>query len=249
MAAIAFTPFPNSMGGSISNVPAFPGEGFSVGIPEAIGETARSYWFGAITPEWHDLGGGTWESVGRVEGQLRYVARITPSDDFVDVLVTLTNESEQTWDQSHAFNCFSCGGAPSVADRECVRHWVRRDGRLRRLIEVPRQYGPRPTVQLYSVEGAPRAADIPFVAAFQATPADVVLEGWMAILARDGRRLVAAASKPTLYLFQNMEYSCIHAAPSLGRLDPGQTGEALTRLYFVKATLEDWRQRMLRDLS
>jgi len=125
---------------------------------------------------------------------------------------------------------------------------VRTQGRFRRLVEIPRKYGPRPTVQLYSVEGAPDAKGIPFVAGFQATP-DVILQGWLAIQSHDGQRLVAVASRPTLFLFQNMEYSCIHASPGFGELGPGETGEALTRLYFVRSSVEEWHQRMQEEFT
>jgi len=98
------------------------------------------------------------------------------------------------------------------------------------------------------VEGGPSWRDIPFVAGFEASP-DTALEGWLVIVARDGRRLVATASRPTLFLFQNMEYSCIHSAPGFGSLQPGETGSALTRLYFVEASVEEWHARMRRELA
>lgn len=233
----------------VSETPAFPGESFSFGIPEAIGDTAHTYWFGSIKPDWREMGEGAWRSTGRQPGELSYTLDVVPGADTVDIRIELRNESDRVWAQSHAFNCINCGGAQSVVDHECRRHWVGVGGRLRRLIQVPRVFGPRPAVQLYSVEGAPKGADIPFVAGFRSTPDDVVLEGWMAISSRDGKRLVATASRPALYLFQNMEYSCIHSAQSLGALAPGETGRALTRVYFVEATLPEWHTRMRRELA
>ena len=70
----------------------------------------------------------------------------------------------------------------------------------------------------------------------------------MAIVSRDGKRLIATASQPALYLFQNMEYSCIHSAQSLGALAPGEKGRALTRVYLVEAPLREWHARMKREL-
>lgn len=243
MARIRFTPYPKQMGGMLTDIPAFPEERFGLGIPEAIGDAARTCWFVRISPEWQELTEGVWQSLGRAEGELTYTLTVTPSEEVVDIHVRLTNESPRPWAQSLAFNCFSCGSAASIRDHECVRHWARTGGEFKRLIEIPRQFGPRPTIQLYSVEGAPRGRDIPFVANFQATP-DVVLEGWLAIQSRDGQRLAAVASQPALFLFQNMEYSCIHSSPSLGALAPGETGEALTRIYFVESTLEAWYDRL-----
>jgi hypothetical protein len=49
----------------------------------------------------------------------------------------------------------------------------------------------------------------------------------MAIQEIDGKRLVATFSKPTLFLLQTMEYSCIHRGAGFGSLKPGETAEAL----------------------
>ena len=117
-----------------------------------------------------------------------------------------------------------------------------------RLAEVPRAFGPRPTIQLYSVANQPAGSEIPFVANFRETPPDLALEPWMAIASRDDKRLAAAVSVPGLFLFQNMEYSCIHAGAGFGRLEPGQSGDALTRLHFVEATVEEWYARMRREM-
>lgn len=65
----------------------------------------------------------------------------------------------------------------------------------------------------------------------------------------EAERLAAIVSRPTLFLLQNMEYSCIHSASSLGALAPGQTGEAWLRLYFVESPLEEWHRRMRREMS
>lgn len=241
--AIAFTPTVGQMGGSFASPPGFAGDTFGFGMPEAIGDAASVRWPPGMAIEWHDLGCGAWRQVGRFAGDLTYECDVLPSEDSVDVRIRLTNLSPRVWEHSLAFNCFPATGT-SLADHECARHWVGLDGRPVPLRSLPRHYGPRPTIQLYSVEGAPRGADIPFVAGFDATPENVVVEGWMAIASRDGTRLVAAASRPALFLFQNMEYSCIHAAQSLGRLAPGEQGEALTRLYFVELSLERWYERL-----
>ncbi|MBM3501660.1 MAG: hypothetical protein FJX74_23655, partial [Armatimonadetes bacterium] len=243
MPNIRLEPAPGQMAVHVLEVPAFPGESFHLGVPEAIGDVGRAVWFGAVEPRWEALEEGAWRQTARREGELSYTITLTPLEDVVDIRLSLTNESNREWAESLAFNCFGCGGAGSVSDHECVRHWCGVGGELRRLIEVPRRFSPRATVQLYSVEGAPPGGDLPFVAHFAATP-EAVLEGWLAIQSRDGTRLVATASRPTLFLFQNMEYSCIHAAPSLGPLQPGETGEATNLIYFVEDSLEAWRTRM-----
>lgn len=233
---------------AVTDVPAFPGEAFTLGYPEAIGDAAAPYWYGSIKPRWESGDDGTWVSSGEQPGQLAYTMKLIPGDDFVTTSFTLTNLSDRTWTQGMAFNCLQCAAAQSVRDHDCERHWVRVNGQLKRLVELPRVYGPRPAIQLYSVEDAPEGKDIPFVANFRATP-EVVAEPWMAIVARDGKRLVATVSKPGLFLFQNREYSCIHSGAGFGKIGPGQTAAAVNRVYFVRCALAEWHARMVREVA
>ena len=245
---IRFVPSPTHMVGTLLDVPAFPGEVFSLNVPEAIGDASQVVTTWSLVPSWTDLGGGAWRTSGHVAGELDFVLRVMPDFDTVDIQISVTNQSTRIWNQSLAFPCFNCSGSPSIADFECVRHWARSAQQFRRLTELRRRFGYRPTLQAYSVEGATPATQIPFVNAFQATP-DVLLEGWLAIQSRSGDRLAAIVSRPELFLFQNMEYSCIHCGPSFGTLNPGQTGQALTRVYLVESTLQDWHRRMLLEMG
>lgn len=235
---------PGAMACSVTGVQGFPDVQFTLGYPEAIGDIAGPFWFGTIKPVWEARADGSWLCRGEQPGQLTYEIHMIPGEDSVTSRFTLTNRSDRTWKQGMAFNCLQCAGDPWIRDHECLRTWVRAAGQFRRLVELPRVYGPRPAIQLYSVEGAPPARDIPFVANFRATPEDLVVEPWIAIVARDSKRLVATVSKPGLFLFQNREYSCIHSGAGFGELKPGETGEALNTSYFVRSGLDDWYTRM-----
>lgn len=248
MSVIRCEGVPGQMHCRLSGLPAFPGGVTSLGYPESIGDAARPVWYGTVRPSWEALGSGAWLSRGRQPGELAYEMTVTPSADFVETRFQLTNESSRSWRQSLAFNCVQCGSLPEIRDHECLRTWVGHEGRFRRLIELPRVFGPRPTIQLYSVAGAPPGREIPFVANFGATP-DLTLEGWMAVQSRDGSRLVATLSRPALFLFQNLEYGCIHSAAGFGPLEPGQTGEAVNRVYFVEGSLEAWHERAGREFA
>lgn len=245
MSAMRFDPIQNVMGGIVTGVAAFPGDRFSLGIPEAIGDAVAPFWYGTLKPRWDQDAAGLWIARGVQPGELTYTLTVTPAEETLDIDIELINQSPRTWRNGMAFNCFGCGSSV-VRDNECLRHWVGVRGKPRRLIQTPRVLGPRPAIQLYSVAGAPKGSEIPFVANFHATP-DIVVDPWMAIRAADGKRMVAAVSKPALFLFQNMEYSCIHSGPDFGRLEPGQTGRARTRLYFVEAALEPWLARARAD--
>jgi hypothetical protein len=245
--ALRFTPTPNTMNGRVFDAPAFPGESFGFAFPECIGDAAQPSDWNNIVTTWTQTG-SVWVCNGSRSGELSYVFSVTAGYDWVDFDQQLTNESNRAWANSFAFDCFQCAQSHSIADHECIRHRAGLGDRTTPLIALPRKFSPRPTVQLYDVQGAPPVAQIPFANQFQATP-NVVLEGWLAIQSRDGSRLVAAVARPALFLFNNMEYSCIHAAPSFGPLAPGQTGHARTRVYFVQSSLADWYARMKEELG
>jgi hypothetical protein len=236
------------MTGVLTNASAFPGASFNLNIPEAIGDASQAVGTMSLDAVWTELGAGVWRTEAHLTSELELVLTVTPGYDVVDIDVSVTNLSIRIWSHSLAFHCLVCGAAPSIADFECKRHWVRTAQQFRRLVEIHRKFSIRPTVQLYSVEGAPPGMQIPFVAQYDATPAEV-LEGWLAIMARDGASIAATVSKPALFLFQNMEYSCIHSGSSFGTLQPGQTGEALTRLYLARASLHDWYRRMKLEMA
>jgi hypothetical protein len=239
----------DSMQTRVTQIPALPGSSFGIHFPESIGSTESAKWFNVVSIHWGEKVNGRWSAKGGLQEELSFTIDVIPYEDHVDLYQTLTNDSSKPWRQTMAFNCFNAGTSSQIRDHDCVRHWTRSGGRFRRLSELPRVLGPRPALQLYSVEGQPPGKDIAFVDGFESTPDDVAIEGWLAIESRDGKKLVATVSKPALFTFQNMEYSCIHSSPTFGPLDPGQTGMAFTRLYFVDATLQEWYSRMTEDIS
>jgi hypothetical protein len=236
------------MGGRLQGVEGFPGDVFCVNVPECIGDTAQATFLSEFESiRWAKLA-GAWSVTARAQDELSYRLLAIPGQDTLDIEIHLTNESDRVWEQSMAFNCFSCYEAPAVRDFELVRHHIgarNPDELLRRL---PRRASARSGVQVFGVNGAPPIDQIPFAAAFQAT-APFVAQDWLAVSSRDGRRLVAAVSKPALFLFQNCEFACIHSAPGFGRLAPGQSARALTRLYFVEDSLRGWYARMRAELG
>ncbi len=249
MEKIKFYGVPGKMNARISKVPGFEGDVFNLNFPESIGSSHHARWFREVKASWEELENGDWLARGAVDDALEYTINVRIFSDHVDFILKLTNLSREHWRQTMAFNCFNNGSALSIRDHECKRHWVRTGGEFKRLTELPRVFGPRPTLQLYSVEGAPPGGEIPFVDRFKSTPEEVSIEGWMAIRSRDDRRMVAVASKPALYTFQNREYSCIHSAPTFGDLGPGEQGAAFSRIYFVETSLEEWYDRMTTEFA
>ncbi|MBI5432787.1 MAG: hypothetical protein HZA52_08160 [Planctomycetes bacterium] len=242
-AAITFTPCAGKMNGELTNLACFPGEYVRLNVPEFIGDAAQPCTPLDMGATWSSLGQGAWRSTGQTVGELSYQLDVLPAFDYVDLEASVTNESVRHWTHSFAFNCCNCGPATPLRDHEGMRFWGRANGSFRRLVTMHRRFNPRPTVQVYSAVGAPAADEFGFMAKFLAT-SNVVLEGWLALRSRDGTCLAATVSKPAGFLFHNLEFSCVHSAPSFGPLAPGQTCHARTRLYFVQASLEAWHARM-----
>ena len=249
MSGIVFSAEENKMDSRITSVPGFEGDIFKLTFPEAIGSIENGHWPNAITSNWKQINDKEWKSEGFVEGELEYTIDVLIKEDHIDFIQKLTNKSDRVWDETFSFNCFNNSLAPSVRDHDANRNCVRCNHEFKNLTELPRVFGPRPTLQLYSVEGKMKGEDIPFVNNFQATPSDVAIEGWMAIESKDKKRMVAIVSEPALFTFQNREYSCIHSCPSFGKLKPNETGNALVRLYFVESSLEDWHKRMVSEFK
>ena len=239
MARLVFFPNQGQGSGLLNNLAAFPRGIIGIGFPECLGPAKAPSWQGNFTANWTDLGEGVWRVEGATEGLLTYSITVRPAEEHCDFEFSLTNTSTEAWDQGMAFNCVQAGSLDKARDNECIRHWTGQQGQLVKLPALPRQYSPRPTVQLYSVEGQPPGAEIPFVANFQATPADLVVEPWLAIESQDGRCSVATVSKPALFLFQNMEYSCIHSGCGFGPMEPGATSQAVNRVFAVARPVKE----------
>ena len=249
MSGIKFSAETNEIVSWITNVPGFEGDRFKLTVPEAIGSVENGQWPNTIKCNFKQINDKKWKETGSVEGELEYSIDILIKDDYVDFIHKLTNKSKKVWNETFVFNCFDMKLAATIRDHGATRNWTRSNNEFKRLTELPRVFGTRPTLQLYSVEGRMKGKDIPFVNNFKSTPHDVAIEGWFAIQSKDGKRLVAAVSKPALFTFQNREYSCISSSPSFGKLKPNETGNAFVRLYFVESSLEDWYIRMVSEFK
>lgn len=243
---IAITP--GGTGCTVDEVDAFPGASFIMSFPESIGDAEHVVHFPSTQADWRHGKDGELITRCLVPGELEYTIHFTPGPDYVDARTSIVNKSTRHWAHSLAFNCVHPGSCEQVIDHECLRHYTGYDGRPTLLRTLPRVFGPRPVVQLYNIEGMPPADSTRFVNDFHATP-DITVENWLAIASLSSRSLMAVTSHPALFLFHNLEYSCIHAAQSLGALKPGQRGQALTRAYFTEMPLEDWYVRMKAEFA
>ncbi len=219
-------------------------------IPENMGERRRSlYRLHETRNKWDDLGEGAWGYTVREEGLYSMKAELKPYEDSVDVRVTAKNLSEEKWEYVYTFTCFSLGGALPFADFEMVRTFVDKNGAPKRLIEMDRTPSQRPLLQFYPITGTLHCDEISFIRGFRATCKESADRGIIYIVSRDGKMVSGVATEKPLYLFNNAEFSCIHACPALGHAAPGEEITALSRFYFLRGNADDFLKRFEADFG
>ena len=213
---------------------------FNCTIPEAIGSSDHSIsaWSGQLKlqPKWYRTEKGGWGFDWKREGELAFSADCCVEDSHVDIHINLKNLTDEAWPESQAFSCINFAGARVFADYEGDRTFLLIDEKWKPITSVERKNSPRPPVQLWYVKGKNRP--LGFVENFQATPS-FYPEGVLAARSRDGKHILAVSCDRPLYLFNNLEYSCIHCCPSFGALKPGEEGGAFHRVYILKDTKLD----------
>ena len=215
----------------------FPDGFMSYCIPESIGDVNRGIWTAAprtrVKPAWSEAeSGGQYYSWER-EGLLRYSVLARRDPHSIDVHMSLRNLSDHQWQDTYSFSCFNTCNFPEFTDFDGSRTYLKTDGIYVPITQVERKDSPRPTIQLWYINGGARP--LGFVEGFQASP-DVYPEGVLLIRSWDRKHLVAVASDRPLFLFANLEFSCIHCCPSFGALKPGEEGRALHRAYVLPDT-------------
>src|SRR5688500_2473870 len=98
------------------------------------------------------------------------------SDDRADVTYPLTNISDRRWERAFSFICCKTGGTP-IDDHEGTRTWVGVRGEPTPISQLPRQFGIRPTTQVYAVDGSPRPSELGFIGGLGITSAAEGLDG------------------------------------------------------------------------
>jgi len=217
----------------------FPGQLFNYHVPEAIGSTdpENTYFSTAdptpAKPDWKPFADKGWRYTWTQAHLLAYTVEAVPGEDTIDVKITLKNLSGKTWPQSHAFPCCNFHKAASFSDFEGTRTFLLIDGEWKSLMQIQRKDSIRPLVQLFYVQGKPRPLGC--VERFEATP-PIYPQGIFAVRSYDSKSVIAVTADKPLYLFHNMEYSCIHCCPGFGSLKPGEQGTATNRVFIGKNT-------------
>lgn len=224
----------------------FPGSAFTHTLPEAIGSTSSPVWGAAsataINPAWEKTDEGGWEYQWRRDGLLGFSVRTIAEGNEVTIRMRLQNLSGQAWPESFSFNCLGPRGALEFGDFDGKRTFLLFEKEWVPVTKIQRIHGPRPTIQLWYLRGKVRK--LGFVEAFEATP-PVYPEGVLAVRSYDGKHVIAVSASSPLFLFANLEFSCIHCCPTFGPLQPDQEGAANGKFFICpNTTLDQLRRRL-----
>ena len=117
----------------------------------------------------------------------------------------------------------------------------------KRLSDTRRTIGHRPGIGVYFSEKMELDEEWPFISWFDATSEERTDGDYLVTLSESGNSYMAATSPNTLYLFNNLEFTCIHAAPTFGDIGPGESSTLTTRFYFSEGGLDDFLKRFSKD--
>jgi len=232
-----------------ARVPALGNPVFALGIPETIGcREALLVNFPEARIEWQgpDASGAVSCSWGP-GGRISYSLRLVPSEDFVDVDMTIRNHTEFLWREVFAFNCLNPIEAPAFKDWKLERTYMSKQGRPFPMSETTRVKGHMPTVGFYLPEQVAAGKESVFVRGFGAPSPDRTDGSWIVTLSQPAGSYMAAAAMETAFLFDNLDRCCLHAAPSFGDIGPGEASTVVSRLYLAKGMLEEFQKRLETD--
>lgn len=245
---ITLQPQPGAMQVTAS-VPGLDHQRFALGIPETIGcREAMLVNFPEARIEWQgpDAAGAVSCSWGP-GGRISYALRLIPAEDYVDVEMTIRNHTEFFWHDVFAFNCLNPVQAPAFQDWKLERTYLSRQGKPFAMAGTTRVKGHMPTVAFYLPDRVEPGKESVFVRGFGATSPDRTDGSWIVTLSEPPGTYMAATAVEAVFLFDNLDRCCIHAAPGFGDIGPGESSTAVSRLYLASGTLDDFLARFQAD--
>ena len=175
------------------------------------------------------LEGERWQSSMHLLNRMRVEAQITPAEEAADLVLQVTNLSNEDWKQAFCGVCLQLAAAPDFADPMLERTYYPVEGVL----------------GLVERKGRPRWATISLVDRQRSD------EGFIAVASKSGKHTIAVGWTQVHALSGNNEacLCCIHADPQLGDVLKGHTARARGRVYFMSGTPQEAYERYRKDLQ
>lgn len=170
---------------------------------------------------------GLWVQTFEKPGTLFLQGRCRAIPEGVDLSLGLTNLSSQVWENVIADVCVQLVAAPDFVDFDVKRTFSISNGRL---VPAAQPVSGQNLTHEYKMS---KPATENFIAVASRTEGYVVAQWW------EGMPHVCGNCHPSI--------ACIHADPSYGRIEPGQTVLRSGRLYLMHGTVDDARARYQKE--
>ena len=161
--------------------------------------------------------------------------------------LTVRNHTEFLWHDVFAFNCLNPVQAAAFQDWKLERTYMSRQGKPFAMAGTTRVKGHMPTVGFYLPEHTKPGTESVFVRGFGGTSPDRTDGSWILTLSEPAGTYMAATATEAVFLFDNLDRCCIHAAPGFGDIGPGESSTTVSRLYLSSGTLDSFLARFGAD--
>jgi hypothetical protein len=251
MNRISLKPTDGSMQVLVS-VPGLEDEPFILIFPETIGARDDLPAHKEVKPQWESLPNGGFGYTWHKDGWVHMRAELLPGSDFVDMNISIKNLSEKTWNEVFAFNCLSPGAgaanAPPFQTPQSRGTFLVTEKGLTDIQDIAPHKGPNPKLHFIFTR---ETIDLPRCnyESFQNSHDTAVTESFIATVSQDGKWVIAMGCKQADFLFQNDQFTCIHASPFFGDLKPGEEKSISQRAYFAESSLEEIYDRYRREFG
>lgn len=222
-------------------------ESFSCRNWTAVGDSNKGVW--AVDHNWKRHNDGTITCTGQVTENVPYQLSMAPNLEFVEIRVSVTNNSVITFHDLYAHMCLHVRENPLMYDPSMERTFVQINNEriaMNQTDTADSIGGVMPAYFPRAVSPEDRWLPERLRSYGWAISGDVVDSPLAAIVSKDGRSVVGLWFEPFHYVIGNCRkpyHGCIHSEPSFGTLDPGQTASATGRLYVSNGTIEEvWKE-------
>ena len=210
-------------------------------LPEFVmrGETDHNS-AAIISPIQWQNDGGSWRYEHVVEQkQITIAASVEPTDDGFLTSMSVTNHSDQSWQNVVGIVCLLLGTAPDFADPDRTRTWFRAGGKLQSFADS-QMVGGQPPFRMSLVRGmkqVDRTERHRNKWGFTRQDCD---DGVVAVTSPDGNQVLAMTWQQVHHLQLNAcgAYCCIHANPAFGDMAPGEQRTIRGAILLTRESLE-----------
>ena len=234
---------PGGIASMTFDVACFPAGGLTTFVPEQAGAAGMPLAWAAGRPrsQWKTSKDGTLAQYAVTwPGKATMTVTLESGIDYVDFTIAIRNLTHKTFKRVGTNTCFNPGSCPYFADMERHRSYVWTDDGPTRMIEMPcgssGEYLHGGWAVAKPTQKAPKRGSR-------------VRHPFCLLVSRDGKFIVAQAYGEGTTIGTNAHYSCLHSRPTWPDIAPGQEASRKGKLYFVKASLDQFLERWKKDFG